>query len=133
MFFKIGFLRYLEIFTGKRLRWSFFLIKLQGLQPATLLKRDFNTGVFLWIFQNIQEQLDSFKYVCQSASYTYGINMFLSDMYFRLLEVVKCISRLLFVVFERMYLVIASWRRFCVQYRRNCLSDRRVTEALTRV
>ena len=32
--------------------------------------------------------------------------MFLSDMYFRLLEVVKCISRLLFVVFERMYLVI---------------------------
>ena len=29
-----------------------FLIRLQALRPATLLKRDSNTGVFLWIFPN---------------------------------------------------------------------------------
>ena len=35
------------IFTGKHLVWSLFLIKLQTLGPATLSKRDSNTGVFL--------------------------------------------------------------------------------------
>ena len=35
--------------TRKHLGWSLFLIKLQTLRPATLLKRDSNTGVFLWI------------------------------------------------------------------------------------
>ena len=52
MFFKIGILKN---FTGKHLRWSLFSIKLQALRPAILLKRDFNTGVFLWnleIFKN---------------------------------------------------------------------------------
>ena len=47
MFFKIGVLKNFVIFTGKRLCWSFFLTKLQALRPATLLKRDSNTGVFL--------------------------------------------------------------------------------------
>ena len=32
-------------FTGKDLGWSLFLIKLQALKPATLLKRHSNTGV----------------------------------------------------------------------------------------
>ena len=32
-----------ETFTGKRLYWSLFLIKLQAWGPATLLKRDTNT------------------------------------------------------------------------------------------
>ena len=32
-------------FAGKRVCWSFFLIKLQAWGPATLLKRDSNTGV----------------------------------------------------------------------------------------
>ena len=40
--------------TRKHLWWSFFLIKLQTLTPATLLKRDSNTGVFLWILQNLK-------------------------------------------------------------------------------
>ena len=35
------------IFTGKRLSWSLFLIKLPTWGPATLLKRDSNTGVLL--------------------------------------------------------------------------------------
>ena len=43
------------IFTGKNLCWSLLLIKLLALKPATLLKSDFNTGVFLWILQIFQE------------------------------------------------------------------------------
>ena len=39
--------------TRKHLGWSIFLIKLQTSRPATLLKRDSNTGVFLWILQNL--------------------------------------------------------------------------------
>ena len=49
MFFKLGVLADFAIFTGKHLCWSLFLIKLQGLRPATLLKRDCSKGVFLWI------------------------------------------------------------------------------------
>ena len=39
-------------FKGKHLCWSLFLIKLQAWTPAALLKRDPNTGAFLWNFQN---------------------------------------------------------------------------------
>ena len=35
------------IFTRKHLCWSLSLIKFQALRPTILLKRDFNTGVFL--------------------------------------------------------------------------------------
>ena len=34
-------------FSGKHLCWSLVLIKLQAFRPATLLKRDSNTGVIL--------------------------------------------------------------------------------------
>ena len=37
-------------FTGKHLSWSFFSLKSQDWKPTTLLKRNSNTGVFLWIF-----------------------------------------------------------------------------------
>ena len=41
------------IFTAKHMCWRLFLIKLQHTwRHATLLKRDSNTGVFLWILQN---------------------------------------------------------------------------------
>ena len=50
MFFLIGALKNFAIFTGKHLCWSLFLIKLR---PAILLKRDFNTGVFRPILQNV--------------------------------------------------------------------------------
>ena len=45
MFFKIDLLKNFAIFKGNHLCWSLF-------RPATLLKRDSNTGVFLsiWLF-----------------------------------------------------------------------------------
>ena len=53
MFFKIGVLKNFAIFTGEYLFWSLFLIKLQlAIRPATLLKTDSNTDVFLWILRN---------------------------------------------------------------------------------
>ena len=57
IFFKIVVLKNFAIFTGKHSYWSFFFIKLQVIRPAALLKRDSNTGVFLWILQNFSEQL----------------------------------------------------------------------------
>ena len=39
-------LKNFAIFTGKHLCWGLFLIKLQVSRPATLLKRDSNTGKF---------------------------------------------------------------------------------------
>ena len=45
-------LKNFAIFTGKHLRWSLFLIMLQAFRPATLLKKDSDRGVFLWILQN---------------------------------------------------------------------------------
>ena len=48
MFFKIGVLKNFLNFTGKHLCLSFFLIKLQALRPATSLKTDSDTCVFLW-------------------------------------------------------------------------------------
>ena len=50
-------LKNIVIFIGKHLFWSLFLIKLQAFKPATLIKRNSNTGVFLWIFQTLKEQL----------------------------------------------------------------------------
>ena len=47
MFFKIGALKNFAIFTGKHLCGSFILTKLQAFRPATLLKKDSHTGVFL--------------------------------------------------------------------------------------
>ena len=44
-------LKSFAIFTGKHLCWSPFLIKLPALSRATLLKRDSNTAIFLWILR----------------------------------------------------------------------------------
>ena len=57
MFFKIGVLKNFANFIGKHQCWSLFLIKLQAWRPATLLKRDSNTGVFLWNLRNSKEHL----------------------------------------------------------------------------
>ena len=43
MFFKNLF----SNFAGTHPGWSLFLIKLQALRPVTLLKREYNTGIFL--------------------------------------------------------------------------------------
>ena len=56
VFFKKGVLKNFANFTEKKLCWSLLLIKSQALSPATLLKRDSNTGFFLWnlrILKNI--------------------------------------------------------------------------------
>ena len=45
MFFGINSVKNFAIFTGKRLSWVLFLIKLQAFRPVTFLKRDSNTGV----------------------------------------------------------------------------------------
>ena len=44
-------LKNFAIFRGKHLCTSLFLKKLQAWRPATLLKRDSNTGAFLWILR----------------------------------------------------------------------------------
>ena len=52
---KKGVLKNFANFTGKHLCWSLFLIKFQAFNPGTLLKRDSNTGVFLWSFRNFKD------------------------------------------------------------------------------
>ena len=52
IFIKISVLKNLAIFIGKHLCCKLFLRTLQVLKPASLLKEDSNTGVFLWILQN---------------------------------------------------------------------------------
>ena len=45
------------IFTGKKPCWVSFSIKLQAFRSVTLLKRDSNTDIFLWISPNFKENL----------------------------------------------------------------------------
>ena len=40
-------LKHFQIFTGKHLSWSLYLIKFKAFRPPTLLKIDSNTGVLL--------------------------------------------------------------------------------------
>ena len=44
-------------FSGKHLRWSHFLTKLLVWRLLTLLKRESNSGVFLWILRHFKEDL----------------------------------------------------------------------------
>ena len=50
-FVKKTVLKNFAIFTGEHLCWSVFLIKLLVFSPATLIKRNSDTGVFLWILR----------------------------------------------------------------------------------
>ena len=47
LFYKKVVYKYFAIITEKHLFWGLFLIKLQALSPATLLKRNSNTAAFL--------------------------------------------------------------------------------------
>ena len=49
---KVGVLKNFAIFTNKWRCWSLLFMTIQAFRPATLLKRDFRTGVFFWILQN---------------------------------------------------------------------------------
>ena len=56
VFCKTGVLRNFAKFTGKHLCQTLFFNKVAGLRPVTLLKkREFGTGVFLWILWNFYE------------------------------------------------------------------------------
>ena len=57
MFYKIGLFQNFGKTSGKRLCWSFFLIKLYTTRPITLLKRDFSWDLLLWILRNRFKQL----------------------------------------------------------------------------
>ena len=54
MFLKTGVLKSFGNFTGKQLHWNFFLIKLKVLSPATLLKKDSNSGNSCEICENFK-------------------------------------------------------------------------------
>ena len=54
---KKGFLKNFAKFTRKHLCWSLFLIKLQAFKPVYLLKKDSNTGAFLWKLRIFKEHL----------------------------------------------------------------------------
>ena len=94
------FLKFFKIFTRKHLRLSLFLIKLQSFRAANLLKRDSNTGVFLWTFsktpilKNICEQLllyltDFSEQLLFGEAIFYNSlsNMFISSSYFTFVSV----------------------------------------------
>ena len=51
MLSKMGVFKYFKNFTGKQLVESLFN-KVADLRPTTLLKRNFNTGSFLWNLLN---------------------------------------------------------------------------------
>ena len=51
-----------------------FLNKVAGLRPATLLKRDSNAGVFLWILRNIKNIY--FEEHVQTAAESFRLNSF---------------------------------------------------------
>ena len=57
VFFKIGVLKYFAVLTEKHLRSDLFLVKFQTFRSASFLRRDCNTGVFLWILRDFSEQL----------------------------------------------------------------------------
>ena len=52
MFFKKAVFKNFAIFTGKHMCWILFVTKFLAFRAATLLKRDSNTDVFLWILRN---------------------------------------------------------------------------------
>ena len=57
MFFKIGALKNFAAFTGKHRFWSVSWMKLLAWRSVNILKRDSNTGVFLWILRNFYGHL----------------------------------------------------------------------------
>ena len=57
VFCKKGILRNFAKFPGKHLCQSLFFNKVAGLRPATLLKRDSGTGVFLSTLRNFHDHL----------------------------------------------------------------------------
>ena len=72
IFFEIDVLENFTIFTRKQLCWSLFLM---AFSSATLLKRDSNTGVYLWILKNVKELLfaDHFRWLLLTIMYLVNV------------------------------------------------------------
>ena len=69
MFFRLGVLKNFAIFTEKQLCWSLFLIKTW--RPATLLKRDSNTGVFKFLTLNLKNICKRLLLKSESSSFSH--------------------------------------------------------------
>ena len=72
IFFEIDVLENFTIFTRKQLCWSLFLM---AFSSATLLKRDSNTGAYLWILKNVKELLfaDHFRWLLLTIMYLVNV------------------------------------------------------------
>ena len=57
MFFKIDVLKNFGIFIGGYLCWSLYSIKFQAWRPTSSLKRDSNSGIFVWISRIFKNSL----------------------------------------------------------------------------
>ena len=83
MFFKIDVLKNFAKFLEKYLSCSLFLIILQAWRLVTLLKRDFNTGVFLWILRNSKNSffIDLITNSCFTLMQTFADSSTFVDSY----------------------------------------------------
>ena len=74
MIYKIAIAKNFAILTGKRLRWSLFLAKLQASRTAALLQRDPEAGVFFFVNIAIFKNTYFGKHLRTAASETHLIN-----------------------------------------------------------
>ena len=77
MFFKICVLKIFAVFAEKHLSWSYFSIKVTGLEVCNLLKRDSNTGVFCGYCKNFKNTYFE-EYLRTAASVLLMIKLVLS-------------------------------------------------------
>ena len=90
-FCKKGVLGKFASFTGKHLCWSLFFIELQTFSPATILKRDSNTDLFLWSLLNFYENLIWNLRVTASETCSFTWIILCNNLLFRL-KLVHCFS-----------------------------------------
>ena len=87
IFFKIGFLKNLANFTGKRLCWSLLLLKLQALETSTRVFSFFlsNTCRYCFYLSKVNNRNNTFALNCFLWSYlkTFS-NVSIFDLYFLL-------------------------------------------------
>ena len=91
LFCKKGVLGKFASFTGKHLCWSLFFIELQTFSPATILKRDSNTDLFLWSLLNFYENLIWNLRVTASETCSFTWITLCNNLLFRL-KLVHCFS-----------------------------------------
>ena len=72
---KKGVLENFAISTGKYLCCSHFLVMLQTFRPATLIRRDSNIGIFLWVLRNFCEYFKNthFEKILQTTSSVFNL------------------------------------------------------------